>query len=133
MDGENEKTPYAEVGKTYKIPSAYAFDDICGGVEVSRSVYYNYNSENTLLIAEENGRFKTDYAGSYAIVYSAKDFSGNASEKIIWVSCLKDAPDPQITLVKEECKDSATVGEKVVLAGYTVGSGSGALSVMTAY
>ena len=131
VDGEMSEMPLAEVGKAYKTPSAYAFDDVCGYLPVDCKVAYNYNSGNPVSISVENGVFKTDYAGYYAIIYKATDFSGNTAEKILWVNCMSDVPDPVIAINENEKQTEVKVGEtvKVALATVSGGSGSHSLSV----
>lgn len=129
VDGETDEMPLAEVGKTYKVPSAYVFDDVCGYLSVDYKVAYNYNSGNPVSIILENGAFKTDYAGYYAIIYKATDFSGNTTEKILWVNCMSDVPDPVISISESEKQAEVKVGETVKVASATVSGGSGNLSL----
>ena len=129
VEGETDEMPLAEVGKTYKVPSAYAFDDVCGYLSVDCKVAYNYNSGNPVSISVENGSFKTAYAGYYAIIYKATDFSGNTAEKIVWVNCLSDAPDPVIAINESEKQTEVKVGETVKVASATVSGGSGSHSL----
>lgn len=125
VEGERAEMPLAEVGKSYKVPSAYAFDDVSGYLDVDCKVAYNYNSKNPVSISVENGVFKTNYAGYYAIVYRAKDFSGNETEKNIWVNCVSDAPDPTINIDENGKQTEVKVGETTKVAEATVSGGSG--------
>lgn len=129
VEDETDEMPLAEVGKKYKVPSAYAFDDVCGYLDVDCKVSYNYNSKNPVSISVENGEFKTDYAGYYAIIYTAKDFSGNVSEKILWVNCLSDAPDPVIEIDESGKQTEVKVGERVNVANANLSGGSGNLNL----
>ena len=122
--------PDAETGRFYKVPSAYAFDDVCGYLNADCRVYYNYNSQNPVSVAVENGKFATNFAGYYAIVYTSEDFSGNKSEKILWVNCLADAEDPFVTIDESTKKTTAYLGEIYKIADATYGGGSGKLETI---
>lgn len=125
VDVDENNLAYAEVGRTYIIPSATAFDDVCGYTDVSYGVYYNYNSPNPVSVACDGKKFTTNYAGYYAIVYTAKDYSGNVAEKVLWVNCYNDAPNPIISINESEKRTEVKVGEKVKVAFATVDGGSG--------
>lgn len=127
VDADADDMPYAEAGKTYGVPDAYAFDDVCGYLDAVCKVYYNYNSENPVSVAVENGRFATRYVGWYTIVYSATDYSGNKAEKTLWVNSLTDAEDPTITIDESSKKTSAYVGETYTVAEVACYGGSGKL------
>ena len=127
VSADESSMPTAEAGRTYGVPSAYAFDDVCGYLDAECRVYYNYNSKNPVSIAVEDGKFATNFTGYYAIVYSAEDFSGNKSEKILWVNCLADAEDPFVTIDESTKKTTAYLGETYEIADATYGGGSGKL------
>lgn len=74
---ERDSLPTAMVGGTYTISNATAFDDIDGKTSVSVSAWYNYGSQNAMRLNVSNGRFATDLAGVYAIVYESVDKAGN--------------------------------------------------------
>lgn len=128
-EADEENMPNAEAGRYYSVPSAKACDDVCGYLETECKVYYNYNSTNAVSIAVENGKFVTNYAGYYAIVYSAKDFSGNKAEKILWVNCLSDAEDPAVIIDESTKRTTVYLGETYEAATATCSGGSGKLSL----
>lgn len=70
----------------FKIFDAEAYDVNLSG-EISTIVYYNYGYENNMCMTY-NGVFTPKEIGSYAIVYSAVDSFGNATNRIIELTCV---------------------------------------------
>lgn len=86
IDNEYEEMPTAVVGGTYPVPSAKASDLSSGACDVNVSVWFDYGSETSRkMIDVKNGRFQVDNVGTYAIVYEAKDYSGNVAREVLWV------------------------------------------------
>lgn len=118
--------PFAYVGKGeyYTIPSATAFDLISGECAVKTAVYRDYGLESQSRVNVVGGKFETEYAGVYAIVYTAYDDSGNKSdEKILYVTAKTDVPEIEITASGLETSYEA--GAKVIVPKPQVTGGSG--------
>ena len=75
---------YAKVGTNFVIPSAQAYDVNLKG-NVSVNVYRNYGASTVSSVKIENGQFYINANDIYYIVYSATDFYGNVSEKLLKV------------------------------------------------
>lgn len=128
VDNEYETMPEALVGGSYPVPSATAKDIYSGVCEVQTSVWYNYTSENAVLVDIVNGRFDIDRAGTYAIVYDSADKQGNVSSSILWVHASDSLEKPTISLVGTP-QTELSVGEVIELYDYEVQSFSGNPSV----
>lgn len=130
VDTPYATAPVAKVGTGYPIPNATASDDYSGDVSVSTAVYYNYASENAVNIRIADGCFTPDRAGSYTIVYTAKDGAGNVAEREIAVRAEKQVPQVLLT-VSDPSVTSCTVGTLVRAAVATASGGSGTPSLKT--
>lgn len=125
VDGVDERMPEAKVGGTYPVPKAKAFDNYCGYSNVTTKVYYNYASANAINVPVQNGRFATDRAGNYAIVYEATNRKGKSAEEIVWVHA-GDAIDAiQINNSLKDQVLNKTLGEWVETGDTTASGGSG--------
>ena len=80
----------------FKIFDAEAYDVNLSG-EISTIVYYNYGYENNICMTY-NGVFTPKEIGSYAIVYSAVDAFGNATNKVIELTCVDKAKTIDLVL-----------------------------------
>ena len=85
VQGVGENVPYALVGKEYRIFDAWAFDAHDGKKDAAVNVYYNYGKENQTICSVVDGKFIPKRAGVYTIVYTAKDNTGNQTEKTLQV------------------------------------------------
>ena len=124
--GYNEM-PESEVGGTYTIPEAIAFDMIDGYVHVEKQVYFNYNSASPQTVALNGNTFNTDRIGYYAIVYTAYDYHGNSIQKILWVNS-RDTLENPIVEILDGAKTTGIVGESIKIADINYYGGSGALT-----
>lgn len=122
--------PEAEVGGTYPVPSASAYDLYSGTCTVKTSVYYNYSSDNAVLVDITDGRFATERAGWYAIVYTAADRQGKEAEEILWVHASETVAEPTVTL-NGAYETSMTVGDRIEPVAYetTCASGNAAINI----
>ncbi len=125
--------PPAVVGGKYPVPAATAFDGYSGDLDVTTKVYFDYaNTKQAKTITD--GTFKVESKGTYAIVYTAKDYMGNVAERIYWVTAV-DAMDTPLALTvnKADAVTSGVCGEKIALADYaTVGGSGDAIVTITA-
>lgn len=121
--------PYGVAGKTYPVFGATGFDNY-GNVftDLGVSVYrketvgekeiYNY-------VAVKNGRFETETAGTYNIVYSYNDAFGERREKTVKIT-VKDAYDiPLGYMVNAGINAEYNAGETVTLPDGEITGGSG--------
>lgn len=96
VDGEN--CPYALVGKEYRIFDVRAFDTHDGEKDAAVNVYYNYGKENQTVCSVVDGKFIPKRTGVYTIVYTAKDNTGNQTEKVLHVEAFDhDGLSMQVT------------------------------------
>lgn len=117
----DEDLPKAAVGLPYTVPEAQAYD-YYGCHDVKTAVYYNYSSQNPVLIDYADGVFTPDRAGWYTVMYTACDYYGNETSALRWVRA--DAPDaPQVIVDTTELRGE--LGALITLPAYTVQGGSG--------
>ncbi|MBQ8343386.1 MAG: hypothetical protein IJY21_04690 [Clostridia bacterium] len=108
--------------------SAAARDEVSGVCEVSVSAWYNYASTSPVMLDIKNGRFETKKAGTYAIVYEAKDYCGNVAKEILWVRAEKELP--ALTAALDNAGATETkLGELTAAHGVTVSGASGNYTV----
>lgn len=95
-------------GYSVAIPQATASD--CGGnvLKTLAKAYFVKNG-NKFDVTVQNGRFKTDYSGTYLIVYTATDAFGRRSEKTVSVNVAETHAD--LTAVWEEPTAEYTDGK----------------------
>jgi len=124
VDTPYETMPSAVVGGSYGVPQAQAKDSVSGSCDVTVSAWYNYSAADASVLNIEDGRFKTNYWGNYAIVYEATDKSGNLGRKILWIKAENEIAKPTITLT-EDPKTNYVLGEFFAPAPYTVQCHSG--------
>ena len=123
VDNEYETMPNAKVGGKYPVSAATAYDEVDGARDVSVSVWYDYTSDTAVMLNVADGKFKTDKAGNYAIVYEAKDSSGNIAREILWVKAVSDVP--VLKLEQNTAITPVKVGEWLTIPEPTVSGGSG--------
>lgn len=118
--------PMAYVGNTYTVFDATAFDLNDGSVDVQTSVYYNYYSDNRAMVALNGNTFKPTRAGTYTIVYTAKDSFGNVQEEYVDVEVLDAALAPEFAYeVNGEYQTACFVGQYVTFPSVTFNGGVG--------
>ena len=122
------QTPYAVVGKKYKIFPATSKDSSRKTRGMISLVYRNYYGENPVSVTVENGVFIPDKAGDYTIVYRDEDLSGNAAEKAITVTCYA-ADEKSFTISAENSQVAAIVGKSYKVGDYSITGGSGRADV----
>lgn len=130
IDTDYEEMPDSEVGGTYIVPEATAFDTIDGYVPVTKQVYFNYNSATPQTVALDGDTFSTERVGYYAIVYTAYDYHGNGTQKVLWVNSRETLENPTVEIVDGAPK-TAKVGEDVPIAEIRYSGGSGKLSAVS--
>lgn len=116
--------PEAEAGGSYPVPSASAYDLYSGDCAVKTSVYYNYSSANAVLVDVKDGRFLTERAGWYAIVYTAADRQGKPAEEVLWVHASDSVAEPTVTLTGAY-ETNITVGDRIEPVSYETTCASG--------
>lgn len=118
-----EKMPEGIVGMEYPIPEATAFDYYAGYVETDVKVYYNFSSAYPVSVSVLNGAFVPDKVGYYTLIYTAKDYSGNKSDKKYVIHAGGDI-DP-ITIALPHVETEIKLGYPIDLKGAVVEGGSG--------
>ena len=127
VNTDYDEMPESEVGGTYTIPEAIAFDMIDGYVPVEKQVYFNYNSVSPQTVALNGNTFNTDRIGYYAIVYTAYDYHGNSIQEVLWVNS-RDALENPIVEILDGATTTGIVGENVEVAKINYYGGSGHLN-----
>ena len=118
--------PFGYVGDTYKVFEASAFDLNDGSVNVQKSVYYNYYSDNKAIVALNGNTFKPMRAGVYTIVYTAKDKFGNVQEEYVDIEVLDAALAPEFSYsVSGDYQNECLVGQYVSLPSVAFDGGVG--------
>ena len=128
VENATEEMPLAKLGGEYPVGKATAYDTQSGTLDVQTVVYFNYVSENNrVMVPIENGKFKTDRIGTYAIVYRATDDFGNMAEEVVWIKTADlDAPTISVDMPTE-----SVTGEKIALPTPQVNGGSGEVTYVT--
>lgn len=127
INKEYETMPDVQMGYSYTIPSATAWDAIAGVCEVEANVYYNYGTDSQVTIGVADGKFTANKLGNYVIVYTAKDYFGNEAKETLLVRSLIKTPDIAVTL-PEGYATEATAGIPVEFDSATASGGSGKLT-----
>lgn len=114
---DENSLPSGEVGQSYPVFMATANDLYCGSLPYETKVFYNYErsagiyhtkiSRGAKEVSIVNGRFQTDYQGTYAICYSSEDWFGNYTEKVVVIES-KNTDSPIVNVVCNN--DGDTVG-----------------------
>lgn len=124
-----ETAPAAKVGLTYPVPAASAKDEYSGECEVEVGVWYDFSSENALTVPIEDGKFKAEREGKYAVVYQSCDRQGNEAKRIVWVDAKKDVPAVSLDVSEAGRVTEAAAGEFVPLPEATATGGSGDVEI----
>lgn len=127
-DTDYDVMPEGKVGGSYPVPEASAYDDVDGDVDVSVSVWYNYSTKNAVRIDSDGKSFEIGRGGDYAIVYTAKDRSGNVAEKLLRVHAGAGI-SPLEVRIDENRVTQAAIGEWVPFASAETSGGSGDVKV----
>ena len=111
---------YAACGEPFDLTrhTATASDvHLAGGVRTA--VYYNYGTEWQRSVRIENGKFTPANEGTYTVVFSAKDTSGNVGRAYLTVNSIKTQSGKGIDLTVDEIGSMQT-GHTTVLPVHTV-------------
>lgn len=123
-----DTVPGAVVGLPYKVFPASAVDAEDGAVSVDCFIYYNYSSDMRSLIEIVRAEtFTPQFAGEYAIVYTAADRAGNRSSVVLDVTA--EETDGVLNVTLGEHESGLTAGFEVQTAPFTVHNATGAVNV----
>lgn len=126
IDTEYDKMPDGIVGMTYPVPTASAKDQISGACDVNISVWYNYGTPSQKMVDIVDGTFTVGQVGVYAMVYKAKDYSGNEACEVIWMRAKLSQYVPALKVsIDENYQTDMIVGERYFLPEVLVSGGSG--------
>lgn len=125
FDGYSESDlPTALQGQSYKAFKAVGYN---GQItkEILPTVYYGYQDSSEIEIEiDENGCFKTDYCGSYSLVYSIKLPNGEYYDKVCKLSCVEKLPEISMSF-DEDVATNIDLGEKYIFPELLVANVSG--------
>lgn len=123
---EGALSPIASVGYAYPVEKAVGLDNMCGYVDVKTRVFFGYDRAEGIYktkggayqkeISVVNGKFNTKEAGEYSIVYSAVDYSGNYTEKVVKVTAVDMPEDINSVTLNSDYAMQAQAGNVIELA-----------------
>lgn len=122
--------PKGEVGRTYVIPQASAFDYYSGACNVTMSVYKDYATDSPISVSFANGVFTPASAGWYTVVYTAKDTLGNEGFATRNIYVADDLGEIEITLPQNYITET-TLGTWVAFDPITYTGDCGIANVKT--
>lgn len=125
VDVPYDVMPDAKIGHTYPVPSATAHDDIDGECSVTTSVWYNYSSENAVLVPVKDGKFTTSRRGNYVIEYTSEDAFGNKSTKLLVVKSTDSVQNITVETNESTIIANGLCGYAVSIPAPIVNGGSG--------
>lgn len=120
--------PAALVGTAYPVPTATAFDRVCGNSDVSVTVYYG-NSPTTAGI--RNGAFTPERAGTYYIVYETENYRGKTDREVLRVDAYDALPDMTITSEQIGGEQTVYLGQAFTVTEPEVMNASGKAVIET--
>lgn len=125
---ESGDLPEGAEGWYYPVFDAVAFDKEAGYLEYQAKAYYGYGGgeENYTEIAIENGRVKTEKAGNYAIIYTARDYFGNEGKSVLKFRVSPSATEMEISV--ENQRTQGKTGELITFGDHAVSGGKGFIS-----
>ncbi len=115
----SEGSAFISLNEEIQVPDAIAWDlSLPYGTKANAKVYYAYNPDNpkNVSVGLVNGKFTPNKRGSYTIVYSATDTSGNVGTATVELQCV----DEQAVILTVEEQVAATAGEYVQVPECTV-------------
>lgn len=124
VDTDYDVMPEGQIGVPYAVPTATAFDDYSGVVDVEIGVWYNYESSQPVSVSLIDGKFTPTKNGYYSIVYRAVDAMGNQAEYILPVHA--GNPIPKLTVANPaNVPTTALLGHEIVVEQPTITGGAG--------
>lgn len=130
-EGNSESdVPVAIVSKNYPYFNAMAEDSIDGKVPVEVKVYYvDQNGQSTLYRNLTQNGFIPTKTGRYDIVYSAHDYSGNTSQRIVTVNAKLDSAVADLSYQFGAIANEVKVGSIVAIPDGISAGGTGKRTV----
>ena len=124
------KTPVAEVGKTFSIFPFTANDGLDAQLKTNVWVYYVDADGREITVDNDGKSFFVKYEGTYKIVYRAEDYSGNFDEEEIEIVAMQSTPNIFIgieePLVEEDVYETVAIPLASQMQAF---GGSGCLTV----
>lgn len=93
--------PSVKKGSYYQPFSAKGYDFIDGDLDVDVSVYYGYKNLNKVQVSVSDGKFLAKHAGTYTVVYTCTNSSGNTTVKTLDIQSIDDVGPLSVDLVNE--------------------------------
>lgn len=118
-----EEISDAEVNRSYRVFEASATDNTSENVKVIKQVYYNYGTNEELLVPIENNTFTPKVTGTYTIVYTATDLYGNVAVRTVEIEAVKAVES--LTAAVTERENEPFTGKKVYLKDVIPAGGVG--------
>ncbi len=109
---DQNSIPSALVGMNYKLFDASAYDKIEGEISVTKTVWYNYYSDNPARVNVTDNKFLASCEGVYTVVYEAVNKFGISSKIVLDVNSIKPK---DIEMEIEGLNNAIIVGQKTKL------------------
>lgn len=119
-----DKLPNGNLGKSYPVFNASAFDKGDGVVDVSVRAYYNFDSQTPVEINIKDGVIKTDRMGKYKFVYTATDKYDNVAMEEVAFFVQGEVCQMSVEIGQGH-QTSVDVGRAIAVADYNVIGGAG--------
>lgn len=127
VDAEDpDNMPPAKTNTAYPVNSATAVDNLDGETEVNVHVWYNYGTQQAVLVRSDDGCFTPTLEGVYTIEYTSSDKEGNTARVALSVTASSDLQPLDIQLSDAEV--SGTAGQAFTIAEPSFAGGSGTVT-----
>ncbi len=122
--GEYEEgtLPAAVCGNGYKLFACSAVDYLGDVKQITKKVYFNYGSASASEIPVVGGAFTPSNAGQHTLVYTAEDYFGNKTEKLISINCVSGS---NFSIEVDADTNQYLTGETITVGDYVVKNASG--------
>jgi hypothetical protein len=121
--------PDALVNHPYPVFGATALDTVNGAVSVSARVYDSYYQSYRAEYDAASGAFTPDHTGTFYIVYTATDWSGNTAETVLPVTAKTALPAIAVSAETAGRVTSGTTGTLIPVSDGHATGGTGRASV----
>ncbi len=126
----SKKMPVAIVGSRFPMIPYTAKDNLDAQINTQTYVYYVDENGQRINVGHDDESFFVKYQGTYEIVYTATDYSGNKAEEVVTIEAVNGTPDIFIAIDEEsvtaEAYQTISIPEAAAIGVF---GGSGALTV----
>lgn len=122
VEALSKGSAFIALNEEITVPDAFVHDlSIPYGTKATAAVYYAYNpnSDKNVLVGLTNGKFTPNKQGTYTIVYSATDASGNVGTTTVDLQCVPGIDNKAVKLIVDS-ETTANAGYYVSIPECTV-------------